>query len=201
MFSFLKVRVLFFIDVNLVTLIKHIMVQSKPKCKDPLRVQPSKSLVKQSFNIMRYIHRVKRRLYYKIKLKNKYKSPLDVMKVHGRYEANCPKTGWNLTSGTNNVTHKTTNNGTEHRLCAACSEPITDKYLLQVSGRSWHAHCLRCCVCQLALDRQPSCFIKDDSVYCKSDYAKRNQTLIRLLHKPRELSTCVAMATVARAGL
>ncbi|XP_069674429.1 LIM/homeobox protein Awh isoform X1 [Periplaneta americana] len=61
---------------------------------------------------------------------------------------------------------------TEHRLCAACSEPITDKYLLQVSGRSWHAHCLRCCVCQLALDRQPSCFIKDDSVYCKSDYAK-----------------------------
>ncbi|KAG8301946.1 LIM/homeobox protein Lhx8 [Homalodisca vitripennis] len=61
---------------------------------------------------------------------------------------------------------------TEQRMCAACSEPITDKYLLQVSGRSWHAHCLRCCVCQLALDRQPSCFIKDDSIYCKADYAK-----------------------------
>ncbi|XP_049805321.1 LIM/homeobox protein Awh [Schistocerca nitens] len=61
---------------------------------------------------------------------------------------------------------------TEYRLCAACQEPITDKYLLQVSGRTWHAHCLRCCVCQLALDRQPSCFIKDDSVYCKADYAK-----------------------------
>ncbi|XP_054275190.1 LIM/homeobox protein Awh-like isoform X1 [Macrosteles quadrilineatus] len=61
---------------------------------------------------------------------------------------------------------------TEQRMCAACSEPITDKYLLQVNGRSWHAHCLRCCVCQLALDRQPSCFIKDDSVYCKADYAK-----------------------------
>src|SRR5436190_1350950 len=39
-------------------------------------------------------------------------------------------------------------------MCAACSEPITDKYLLQVSGRSWHSHCLRCCVCQLSLDRQ-----------------------------------------------
>ena len=61
---------------------------------------------------------------------------------------------------------------TEHRMCAACSEPITDKYLLQVNGRSWHSHCLRCCVCQLALDRQPSCFIKDDSIYCKTDYAK-----------------------------
>ncbi|KDR19538.1 LIM/homeobox protein Awh isoform X4 [Zootermopsis nevadensis] len=61
---------------------------------------------------------------------------------------------------------------TEHRMCAACSEPITDKYLLQVNGRSWHSHCLRCCVCQLALDRDPSCFIKDDSIYCKTDYAK-----------------------------
>ncbi|GLH11826.1 LIM/homeobox protein Awh [Gryllus bimaculatus] len=61
---------------------------------------------------------------------------------------------------------------TEHRACAACGEPITDKYLLQVSGRAWHATCLRCCVCQLALDRQPSCFMRDDSVYCKADYAK-----------------------------
>lgn len=61
---------------------------------------------------------------------------------------------------------------TEQRMCAACSNPITDKYLLQVSGRSWHARCLRCCVCQLALDRQPSCFIKDESIYCKTDYAK-----------------------------
>ncbi|XP_046386556.1 LIM/homeobox protein Awh isoform X1 [Ischnura elegans] len=56
--------------------------------------------------------------------------------------------------------------------CSACKEAITDKYLLQVSGRAWHASCLRCCVCRLALDRQPSCFIREDSVYCKLDYAK-----------------------------
>ncbi|XP_065344569.1 LIM/homeobox protein Awh isoform X1 [Cloeon dipterum] len=61
---------------------------------------------------------------------------------------------------------------TENSVCFSCGECITDKYLLQVNGRPWHAHCLRCCVCQLALDRQPSCFIKEDSVYCKADYAK-----------------------------
>ncbi|XP_014248272.1 LIM/homeobox protein Awh isoform X2 [Cimex lectularius] len=57
-------------------------------------------------------------------------------------------------------------------ICAGCCEPITDKYLLQVSGRSWHSSCLRCSVCQLALDREPSCFVRDHAVYCKADYAK-----------------------------
>uniref|UniRef100_A0A8D8Z3X0 LIM/homeobox protein Awh n=1 Tax=Cacopsylla melanoneura TaxID=428564 RepID=A0A8D8Z3X0_9HEMI len=61
---------------------------------------------------------------------------------------------------------------TELRYCVACGESITDKYLLQVSDKAWHAQCLRCCICQLVLDRQPSCFIKDEAVYCKQDYAK-----------------------------
>ncbi|XP_022918536.1 LIM/homeobox protein Awh isoform X2 [Onthophagus taurus] len=60
---------------------------------------------------------------------------------------------------------------TEFRICSACGDPISDKFLLEVSGRSWHARCLRCCVCQLQLDRQPSCFIRDRAVYCKADYA------------------------------
>uniref|UniRef100_A0A6P7FNL6 LIM/homeobox protein Awh isoform X1 n=1 Tax=Diabrotica virgifera virgifera TaxID=50390 RepID=A0A6P7FNL6_DIAVI len=61
---------------------------------------------------------------------------------------------------------------TEYRICSACGEPISDKFLLEVSGRSWHARCLRCSICQLQLDRQPSCFIRDRAVYCKTDYAK-----------------------------
>ncbi|KAG5886237.1 hypothetical protein JTB14_008904 [Gonioctena quinquepunctata] len=61
---------------------------------------------------------------------------------------------------------------TEYRICSACGEPISDKFLLEVSGRSWHARCLRCSICQLQLDRQPSCFIRDRTIYCKTDYAK-----------------------------
>ncbi|XP_018902193.1 LIM/homeobox protein Awh isoform X2 [Bemisia tabaci] len=60
---------------------------------------------------------------------------------------------------------------TEFRECVACGQAITDKYLLQVNDRSWHAQCLRCSICQIVLDRQPSCFIRDDSIYCKQDYA------------------------------
>ncbi|KFM56752.1 LIM/homeobox protein Awh, partial [Stegodyphus mimosarum] len=69
---------------------------------------------------------------------------------------------------------------TEQEMCYACGQRIADRYLLHVNGRSWHSHCLRCSVCQAALDRQPSCFIKDDNVYCRTDYvivewtAKRN---------------------------
>ncbi|XP_074030021.1 LIM/homeobox protein arrowhead isoform X2 [Leptinotarsa decemlineata] len=60
---------------------------------------------------------------------------------------------------------------TEYRICSACGDPISDKFLLEVSGRSWHARCLRCSICQLQLDRQPSCFIRDRAIYCKTDYA------------------------------
>ncbi|GFR14692.1 hypothetical protein TNCT_680511 [Trichonephila clavata] len=59
---------------------------------------------------------------------------------------------------------------TEQEICYACGQLIRDRYLLHVNGRSWHACCLRCSVCQAALDKQPSCFIKDDNVYCRTDY-------------------------------
>lgn len=61
---------------------------------------------------------------------------------------------------------------TEQEMCYACGQLISDRYLLHVNGRSWHPHCLRCSICQAALDRQPSCFIKDDHVYCRTDYVR-----------------------------
>ncbi|XP_064096445.1 LIM/homeobox protein Awh-like [Macrobrachium nipponense] len=57
-------------------------------------------------------------------------------------------------------------------VCQGCHSTIADRFLLRVNGRSWHQSCLRCCVCQLALDRQPSCYIRDHNVYCKADYTR-----------------------------
>lgn len=57
-------------------------------------------------------------------------------------------------------------------ICAACGELITDRFLIQVSGRSWHSSCLRCSVCRAALDSQPSCFVRAGVVYCRADYAR-----------------------------
>ncbi|XP_042206442.1 LIM/homeobox protein Awh-like [Homarus americanus] len=57
-------------------------------------------------------------------------------------------------------------------VCEGCHDVIVDRFLLRVNSRSWHQTCLRCCVCQLALDRQPSCFIREHNVYCKTDYTR-----------------------------
>lgn len=62
---------------------------------------------------------------------------------------------------------------TEQELCSACGELIADRFLLKVSESSWHARCLRCCVCQAPLDRQPSCFVRHGSVYCRPDYVRQ----------------------------
>ncbi|KFB51476.1 hypothetical protein ZHAS_00019531 [Anopheles sinensis] len=62
--------------------------------------------------------------------------------------------------------------GKELRSCTACGEPISDKFLLDVGGCSWHSACLRCCICHTPLDHQPSCFLRERQIYCKTDYTK-----------------------------
>jgi len=60
----------------------------------------------------------------------------------------------------------------EGSICSSCGEVIGDKYILQVAGRSWHSHCLRCCICHALLDSHTSCFIKEENIFCKLDYNK-----------------------------
>ena len=68
--------------------------------------------------------------------------------------------------------------------CSGCGELITDRFILQVAGRSWHGHCLRCVVCHSLLDGHASCFLRDDQLYCKLDYTKYDQpTLFQPYYK------------------
>ncbi|XP_058178740.1 LIM/homeobox protein Awh-like [Anopheles ziemanni] len=65
---------------------------------------------------------------------------------------------------------------TEFKTCGGCTEQITDRYIFEVNGGTWHGSCLRCSVCFCPLDRQASCFLRDGDVYCKADYVKKFKT-------------------------
>ena len=56
--------------------------------------------------------------------------------------------------------------------CSFCGDIITDRYIFQVANRSWHSQCLRCSICHTIMDTHASCFLREDRLYCKIDYAK-----------------------------
>ncbi|KAK6469564.1 LIM/homeobox protein Lhx2-like [Huso huso] len=58
-------------------------------------------------------------------------------------------------------------------VCAGCGGRVYDRYFLLAVDRQWHAGCLRCSLCQCALDAQLTCFSKDGAIYCKEDYYSR----------------------------
>lgn len=45
-----------------------------------------------------------------------------------------------------------------------------ERFYLSVVDKRWHIGCLRCCVCQQLLEGETTCFSRDGSIYCKSDY-------------------------------
>ncbi|XP_038672925.1 LIM/homeobox protein Lhx9-like [Scyliorhinus canicula] len=62
---------------------------------------------------------------------------------------------------------------TKAAVCAGCGDSIYDRYVLFAVDRPWHARCLKCCVCDLALGSELTCFSKDGDIYCKDDYYRR----------------------------
>uniref|UniRef100_A0A5S6R3P8 LIM zinc-binding domain-containing protein n=1 Tax=Trichuris muris TaxID=70415 RepID=A0A5S6R3P8_TRIMR len=58
-------------------------------------------------------------------------------------------------------------------VCVGCGDLIFDRYLLQVNQETWHAQCLRCSVCSLSLDQLPSCYFKEEKVFCKMCYQRQ----------------------------
>jgi hypothetical protein len=76
-------------------------------------------------------------------------------------------------------------------VCAACGELITDRFLIQVSGRTWHSTCLRCSVCRTALDNQPSCFVRAGAIYCRADYTRYMSTTIIIIQTDQKLTQTI----------
>ena len=61
--------------------------------------------------------------------------------------------------------------GARFSLCVGCGAPIQDQFILRVAPNlEWHAACLKCCECQMFLDENCTCFVRDGKTYCKKDY-------------------------------
>jgi hypothetical protein len=52
--------------------------------------------------------------------------------------------------------------------CAGCSRPIRDQYIYRVLDRAWHAACIRCHDCGVALSEK--CFSRDEILFCRDDF-------------------------------
>lgn len=62
--------------------------------------------------------------------------------------------------------------GGPEAVCSGCGYTIHEEYILKVGEKCWHSQCLRCTTCDLALNYESSCFIRDEKVLCKNDYTR-----------------------------
>ncbi|KAF5405653.1 hypothetical protein PHET_00868 [Paragonimus heterotremus] len=57
--------------------------------------------------------------------------------------------------------------------CAGCQLKIVQKQCLRLSdGQVWHTNCLTCRHCGISLQTANSCFNRDGSIYCQTDYKR-----------------------------
>ena len=57
--------------------------------------------------------------------------------------------------------------------CVGCGGQIHDQFILRVAPNlEWHAACLKCNECQMFLDENCTCFVRDGKTYCKKDYLR-----------------------------
>ena len=61
----------------------------------------------------------------------------------------------------------------QYSLCVGCGGEIHDQYILRVAPNlEWHAACLKCSECQMFLDENCTCFVRDGKTFCKKDYVR-----------------------------
>jgi hypothetical protein len=66
--------------------------------------------------------------------------------------------------------------------CVGCGGQIHDQYILRVAPNlEWHAACLKCCECQMFLDENCTCFVREGKTYCKKDYVRYVHAIKRKL--------------------
>uniref|UniRef100_A0A915CPP8 LIM/homeobox protein Awh n=1 Tax=Ditylenchus dipsaci TaxID=166011 RepID=A0A915CPP8_9BILA len=66
--------------------------------------------------------------------------------------------------------------GQQIKMCFLCQKSINDQFILSVNSSTYHAGCLKCCVCEQEMEEAPTCFLKNDSLYCKTCYLQKFQT-------------------------
>ncbi|CAF1206795.1 unnamed protein product [Rotaria magnacalcarata] len=57
-------------------------------------------------------------------------------------------------------------------MCNACKISISDQFYLRVGSKIYHESCLQCAICQIALNKQQTCFLKGLQILCRQDYYK-----------------------------
>ncbi|CAG2113897.1 unnamed protein product, partial [Medioppia subpectinata] len=84
-------------------------------------------------------------------------------------------------------------------ICYGCRSSLaTAPIIASVSGHhQWHINCLRCSECDQSLSHCRSCYLKNGRIYCKTDYSKLINQLIKCSKCYRQIS---ASDWVRRAG-
>ncbi|KAI0984304.1 hypothetical protein GJ496_004318 [Pomphorhynchus laevis] len=82
-----------------------------------------------------------------------------------------------------------TNNRGSSSYCAGCSNKILDRFVYTVIGCTWHAECVRCCICQQLLTEK--CYTKTQRLYCRDDYFRRHGFDCSGCHQPIHASDFV----------
>ena len=72
------------------------------------------------------------------------------------------------------------NNNTDGGLgCGGCGREIAERWYLRAADRAWHCGCLRCCHCRVPLAAELTCFARDGNIYCKEDYYRLVEVVVR----------------------
>ena len=63
--------------------------------------------------------------------------------------------------------------------CGGCGREIAERWYLRAADRAWHCGCLRCCHCRVPLAAELTCFARDGNIYCKEDYYRLVEVVVR----------------------